>query len=98
MSYLVDSDIVADWLNGRGEIIQLLTSLEQQNLAISLITYGEIYEGIYYGRRPEAAKRAFLQFLRGVNTLPLIGELCNASPISAVICAAEASLSVILIS
>jgi tRNA(fMet)-specific endonuclease VapC len=71
MSYLVDTDVVANWLKGRQAEITLLTSLARQGLAISLITYGEIYDGIYYGRNPQNSEHAFLQFLRGVDVLPL---------------------------
>ena len=71
MSYLVDTDWVADALHGRAAAVELLTSIAQQGLAISLVTYGEIYEGILYGRDPRAAERGFRQFLRQVDVLLL---------------------------
>ena len=71
MTYLVDTDRVASFLNGRSAETRLLTTLAPRGLAISLITYGEIYEGIYGGRDSAAAERAFLRFLRAVDVLPL---------------------------
>jgi tRNA(fMet)-specific endonuclease VapC len=71
MSYLIDTDVVADWLNNRPTAVHLLPSLEPAGLAISLITYGEVYDGIYDGRDPHAAERAFVQFLRRVEVLSL---------------------------
>jgi tRNA(fMet)-specific endonuclease VapC len=71
MSYLIDTDVVANWLKGRQEEVTLLSSFGAEDLAISLITYGEIYDGIYYGRNPEANERIFQQFLRWVEVLPL---------------------------
>jgi predicted nucleic acid-binding protein len=71
MTYLIDTDAVADWLNNRPDAVNLLPTLEPEGLAISLITYGEVYDGIYYGRDPRAAEQAFLRFLRGVTVLPL---------------------------
>jgi predicted nucleic acid-binding protein len=71
MSYLVDTDRVAGFLKGRAQDVQLLTDLRADGLAISLITYGELYEGIYYGRDPRAQEMAFQQFLRRVDVLPL---------------------------
>jgi predicted nucleic acid-binding protein len=47
MSYLVDTHHVADWLKGREAAVSLLTMLRSSGLAISLISYGEIYECIY---------------------------------------------------
>jgi tRNA(fMet)-specific endonuclease VapC len=70
MTYLVDTDYVVDWLKGRPAAIQLLTTLHHDDLAISHMSYGEIYEGIEYGRDRTAAERGFRQFLRGVTVLP----------------------------
>jgi tRNA(fMet)-specific endonuclease VapC len=71
MSYLVDSDWVVDWLHGKPPAVELLTALAVSGLAISLITYGEIYEGIFFGRDPKQSERVFRQFLRSVDVLPL---------------------------
>lgn len=71
MTYLVDTDWVADWLDGRPPAVMLLNRLRPEGLAISMITYGEIYEGIYYGRDPRAAAAGFRRFLRGVRVLPI---------------------------
>lgn len=71
MTYLVDTDFVVDYLKGKPKSVKLLTSLLDKGFAISIITFGEIYEGIYFGRDPKTAQRGFLQFLRGVSVLPL---------------------------
>lgn len=71
MKYLVDSDWVVDWLAGKSQAVQLLSTLGREGLAISLITYGEIYEGIYYGKNPQKSRVIFQQFLRGIDVLPL---------------------------
>jgi predicted nucleic acid-binding protein len=71
MIYLADSDLVADYLNGQQAAVALLNGLLPAGLAISLVTYGEIYDGVYGGRNPGAAERAFRQFLRSVSVLPL---------------------------
>ncbi|MGA7670076.1 MAG: type II toxin-antitoxin system VapC family toxin [Nitrolancea sp.] len=71
MSYLIDSDWIANYLNGRQPAVDLLHSLEPSGLAISLIAYGEIYEGIFFGGQPEASERSFQSFLRAVDVIPL---------------------------
>ena len=71
MTYLVDSDWVIDWLAGREQAIQLLSTIAASGIAISLVTYGEVYEGIYYGRDPITVERAFQRFLHGTDVLPL---------------------------
>ena len=70
MSFLVDTDWVADYLKGRPGAVQLLNQLAPDGLAISLITLGEIYEGIYYGRDVKGHQRGFLAFLRLANVIP----------------------------
>jgi tRNA(fMet)-specific endonuclease VapC len=71
MSYLVDSDIVIDWLQGRRNAVEVLSSFKRGQIAISVITYGEIYEGIYYGIDRIAIEAAFGRFLQGTTVLTL---------------------------
>ncbi len=71
MTYLLDTDYVADYLVGRPDATALLDILSEQGSAISLITLGEIYEGIYFGRDPHKSEEGFQRFLRLVDVLPL---------------------------
>jgi len=69
MTYLVDTDYVADYLGGMSWAQELLQVHAAEGLSISLMTLGEIYEGIEYGRDPQAADRVFRTFLSGVTVL-----------------------------
>ena len=71
MRYLVDTDVVAGWLKGRQQEITLLRAIAPDGLALSLISYGELYDGIFYSRAPRRSEQVFRQFLRGVEILPL---------------------------
>src|SRR5437867_9613564 len=75
MRYLVDTDWVADYLKGRADAVTLLTALSQDGIAISLISYGEIYEGLYFGPDPNRYEQVFLGFLHDVDVLPLNEEI-----------------------
>lgn len=75
MKYLVDTDWVAEYLKARQPTTQILTSLRREGLAISLITYGEIFEGIRRGRDVERHERSFRHFVRRVYLLPLTIEI-----------------------
>ena len=70
MKYLADSDWVADYLNGQDSAVTLLTSLREIGLGISVITFGEIQEGIIYGRQRAADEIGSNDFLRSVSVLP----------------------------
>lgn len=71
MSYLIDSDWVIPALKGRPAAHTLFATLVPQPLAISIMTYGEVYEGIYFGHNPQHHEQVFRQFLKGVTVLPL---------------------------
>lgn len=71
MKYLLDSDFVIDFLRAMPHAIRLLHSLIDDELAISLVTYGEVYEGIYTGPDVERQERDFRNFRRGVKVVPL---------------------------
>lgn len=69
MIYLVDSDWVADYLKGRSPAVALLDRLVHDGIAISIITFAEVYEGIYYGRDRAHYAQIFHNFLRGARVL-----------------------------
>jgi predicted nucleic acid-binding protein len=47
ISYLVDTDWIIDFLKGKREIVDRLSSLVNKGLAISIISLAELYEGVY---------------------------------------------------
>jgi tRNA(fMet)-specific endonuclease VapC len=71
MKYLVDSDYVADYLVAKPDATKLLSSLAHDGISISLVTVGEIYEGIYYGYHPEQAEANFQRFLTTIDIISL---------------------------
>jgi tRNA(fMet)-specific endonuclease VapC len=71
LKYLVDTDWVADYLRAREPALSALNDLALDGLAISIISFGEIYEGIYYGPNVQSHERGFRQFLQWVDVLPL---------------------------
>lgn len=71
MISLIDTDWVVDYLKGKAPAVQLLESLAQEGAAISLITYGEIYEGIYFGNDRQRHEQGFRGLLQIVEVLSL---------------------------
>ncbi len=67
--YLVDPDVVVSYLNGRTDAVALLNRLLPDGVAISVITFGEIYEGAYFGSDPARHMVGFRRFLRSVRVL-----------------------------
>jgi len=77
MKYLVDSDYVADYLKGRSPATQLLSELFSDGLAINIITFAEVYEGIYYGHKPSYYAEIFQRFLHGVPVLGITRSIAK---------------------
>jgi tRNA(fMet)-specific endonuclease VapC len=63
--YLLDSDWAIDVLNGQTGAIDLLLRLEPSGIALSIISYGELYQGAYYGRNPEEQLASLAIFFQG---------------------------------
>lgn len=71
MKYLIDTDVMIAYLKNRPAAHTLLSQLAPDGLAISLITYGEIYEGIYFSANRAAHEQGFAAVLRWVDVLAL---------------------------
>lgn len=71
MSYLADTDWVIDYLRGNESAIDRLHALAASGLAISLITYGELYDGIYSSSDATNEELGLRRFLEWANILSL---------------------------
>lgn len=69
MKYLIDTDWVVDYLTGQESARILFDTLLPHGIAISIISFSEIYEGIYTSRDPELAARVFRAFLQRTSVL-----------------------------
>ncbi len=69
MRYLVDTDWVIDYLMGVEQARELFDAILPAGIAISIITFSEIYEGILTGTDPKRAEKAFRDLLRRVTVL-----------------------------
>lgn len=69
MTYLVDTDYVADYLKGQHNVAALLEPLLPEGLAISIVTFAEVYEGIFYGHNRPQHEAGFRNFLKSTPVL-----------------------------
>jgi tRNA(fMet)-specific endonuclease VapC len=74
-AYLVDTDWIIDVLHGSADAEETLLDLAPEGLAVSLITYGELYEGAHYARDSRPALAGLRTFLDGKELLPLTVEV-----------------------
>jgi tRNA(fMet)-specific endonuclease VapC len=71
MAYLIDSDWVIDYLAGVPDALELLDRLAEEGIAISIVTYMEVYQGVERSDNPEEAERRLASFLEAVPLLPV---------------------------
>lgn len=70
MPYLVDSDVLIARREGQPGALALLEQLAPQGLAISVITYMEVYQGTLRSPDPEWARASLDTLLAGVPVVP----------------------------
>jgi tRNA(fMet)-specific endonuclease VapC len=71
VSYLVDSDVLIDGLSGRSAALDVLARLRLQGLAVSIVSYGEVFEGAFKAPDPLARLAQFRTFLADFALVPL---------------------------
>lgn len=75
--YLIDTDWVIHYLNGREDIVRRLDALQREGLGLSVISLAELYEGIYSSTDPEGNEQDLKDFLRGVTIMGIDEETCK---------------------
>ncbi len=85
MRYLIDTNVLIPYFAGDQQAINLLRHLIPDGIAVSILSYLEAYQGAIERPDPEAAKRQFNAFFRGISVLPV-------SPAVAIRCAEIRSL------
>ena len=73
MGYLLDSDIIIDFLKNKGSAVSLLQQIQSQQWFISIISWLEILYGVEKSTQPKKRREEFKKFLSlsQTNILPL---------------------------
>ena len=69
MRYLIDSDVIIDNLFGQSDAVSLIADLRRSGIAINVISYLEVREGIVAGRNLQRASQGLRSLLRGTRLL-----------------------------
>ena len=71
MKYLVDTDWIIRFLRGQKQTVEVLSRLYEEGFAISIISFSEVYEGIYRfeGVKRKELEENFQNFLTGIQIL-----------------------------
>jgi predicted nucleic acid-binding protein len=77
MGYLIDSDWLIAYLQGEQDAVALLERLASDDLAVSAVTYMEVYQGTLRSQDPTDAQAKLADFLTTVPILPFSAELAE---------------------
>jgi tRNA(fMet)-specific endonuclease VapC len=69
--YLIDSDWLVDVLIGVPAAVAAIERLSDQDLGVSIVSYGEIFEGAFGAPDPRGELAHFRAFLDRFTTVPL---------------------------
>ena len=77
MSFLLDTDWIVHWLKGKKEIVDKIEMYRKEGLSASIISVGELYEGIYGSPNKEKDGQILKEFLKGITLLELTEDICR---------------------
>ena len=77
MSYLLDTDVVVDYLRGRKNIVNKLIELSSEDLYISVINLAELFYGVYNSDKLSKHIKILSDFLADVEVLNIDLEVCK---------------------
>jgi predicted nucleic acid-binding protein len=73
--FLVDTDVFVDLLQGSRSAIEFFRAvLINDQVLVSLFSYGELYEGVLWGRNPQRALFELEEALNDVEIIPISEE------------------------
>ena len=76
MTYLVDTSWIIEALRGNQEIAQRLRSFREEGLAVSIVSVGELYKGVFRADDQTESERGVTDFLTGTEILTINSEIC----------------------
>ncbi|MGH7813983.1 MAG: type II toxin-antitoxin system VapC family toxin [Candidatus Binataceae bacterium] len=77
LRYLVDTDWVIHYLNSDARTVTALDAQRADGVGISPVSIAELYEGVYFGREPQANEGKLRDFLAGITGLGLDEAACR---------------------
>ena len=77
LQYLIDTNLVIDYQNQVEPVVRLLDGLLSAEIGISVVSIGELYEGIYGSSDPDTSERRLLEFLEPITLVELDTEICR---------------------
>jgi predicted nucleic acid-binding protein len=76
MAHLLDSDTLIDYFANAPDIVALIDSLIPTGIAVSIITYMELYQGVLRGTADAAQLQAFIETVPPLPISVAVAQRC----------------------
>ena len=77
MKYLVDTDWIILHFRGNSEVARRIEELTPDGIGISVVSMGELYEGVYRASDPTRNEEALQLVLSGIDMVHIDDEVCR---------------------
>ncbi len=77
MKYLVDTDWIIRHFRGNGPVARRLEELTPNGIGLSVVSMGELYEGVYRSSDPESSEAALQLILSEIAIVNIDDEVCR---------------------
>ena len=77
MMYLVDTDWIIRHFRGDREVVRRIEELTPEGIGISVVSMGELYEGVYKASDPTRSEEALQLVLSEIDVVYIDDEVCR---------------------
>ena len=77
MKYLVDTDWIILHFRGNQRVAHRLEELMPEGIGISVVSMGELYEGLYRSSNPGSSEQALQLILSAIEVVNIDDEICR---------------------
>ena len=77
MNYLIDTSWIVGHLRGTPQIVSSIQDLQDEGLAVSVVSVAELYEGVFRSSQPEANEESLKDFLGTVTVLGITEDVAK---------------------
>ena len=77
MKYLVDTDWIILHFRGNREVARRIEGLTPEGIGISVVSMGELYEGVYKASDPTRSEEALQLVLSEIDVVHIDDEVCR---------------------
>lgn len=75
--FLLDSDCVIHCLKGNTHAIQRVRQAEVSGISLSILSYAELWEGVFHARDRRSSTSDLEEFITHVRVIPVTDAVCR---------------------